>query len=231
MNLADLLAKSLTGGDATCVARPSMRRYVVVRFLLTILVSSVALAASGSTLSNNISRSALGAQAFDNGHWVEQAPPTRGFEYEAKYAIDDSYYPYWAGYGFTHPQQLWVVFDRQYTIDQVYINEEGGAHTTTGDYAFVTSGTLEYLHNGTWNALTTISKNTPDYLISFSPRQADGVRLTVYSSAQPPGWINKASAVLGFEVSAVPEANTLTLMFFGLAAVGLILRKRLPCSQ
>jgi len=75
-------------------------------------------------LNNNIALSSLGATAFDNGNWVEQVS-VPGFEYDAVLAIDDTVggFSYWAGIGSLTQEQMWIIFDKEYVIDTIYLKE------------------------------------------------------------------------------------------------------------
>jgi len=180
---------------------------------LSTLLSFVTSGAIASTLNNNIALSSLGAVAFDNGNWVEQVS-VPGFEYDAMLAIDDSVdgFTYWAGIGTLPQEQIWINFDKEYMIDAVYLEE--------WDIAYLTSATLDYLQDGSWFSLDVINKSTPDYLLTFSPIRADGVRLNVNSATVPAGWINRATALYSFEVRAVPVPTAALL--FGSGLLGLI---------
>lgn len=165
---------------------------------LTLVFSAVA---NASTLDNNIALSSLGAEAFDNGHWVEQSFPNRGWEYKGSLTIDDDEATWYAGRGSLPQQQLWVVFDQAYEIDAVFLDEL--------DICYSNEGALEYRRDGAWLPLETFSKGVPDYLITFPPRRADAVRLTVASASVPPGWINQnAECLYAFEVGGVPVGGT-----------------------
>ena len=167
---------------------------------------------AASTLSNNIALDSLGATAFDNGNWVEQVNPA-GFSYDAMLAIDnnDGGTSIWFGVGSLPQQQMWVLFDQTYLINTVYINEYVNA--------YMTSGSLEYLQNGSWSFLQAVNKSSPDYLLTFAPIQADGVRLNIDSVVAPPGWINKVSGVYSLEVGAVPIPAAVWLFGSGLIAL------------
>lgn len=150
--------------------------------------------ARASVLDHNIALSSLGAQAFDNGNWVEQSPGGAGWQYDAMLAIDDDAQlaSGWAGLGSLPQQQMWVVFDKEYLIDAVYLDELS--------YAYSTSGMLEYRQGGAWLPLRSFSKDGPDYLVTFDAQRADAVRLTVTSASVPPTWLNVASVVYSLEV-------------------------------
>jgi len=179
---------------------------------LSTLLSFVTSATIASTLNNNIALSSLGAVALDNGNWVEQAG-VPGFEYDAMLAIDGSVNgTYWAGIGTLPQEKIWINFDKEYMIDAIYLDE--------WDIAYLTSATLDYLQDGSWFSLGVINKSTPDYLLTFSPIRADGVRLNVNSATVPAGWINHATALYSFEVQAVPVPTAVLL--FGSGLLGLI---------
>lgn len=198
--------------------------------LLLVNISS----ANASTLSNNIALASLGAQAYDNGNWVETAWPGTGYQYDAALAIDDINIgsSFWAGYGPGGTQQIWINFDQKYTIDSIYLDElqPGQASPGDGSWAFVTSGSLEYLNNGSWHHLYDISKGVPDLMLSFTPVNADGVRLNVYNASVPFSWANQnAECLYSFEVggtpaSPVPVPSAICLL--GSALIALVAARR-----
>jgi len=190
------------------------RLSIFVQVCATIVATVGSGSVWSSTLTNNVALSSLGATALDNGNWVEQASPNAGFEYDAMLAIDDvvSGASIWYGIGSLAQQQMWVIFDKEYLINSIFVDEQSDA--------YMTSGNLEYLQKGVWTSLQSVNKSSADLLLNFSAVRADGVRLNIDSVVAPSGWTNKVAGVYSLEVQAVPVPAAVWL--FGSGLVGLI---------
>ena len=186
---------------------------------------------NASVLSNNIALASLGATAEDNGNWYERSNPGYGFQYDANLAIDDNAVgsSFWAGIGNLPTEQIWVIFNQRYNISSVYLDEltPGQAAPSSSDYAYLTSGKLEYLYDNAWHDLTTITKATWDYTTTFPEVAADGIRLTVYDAVVPSGWVNHATCLYSLEVGGVAASSTnpvptpSALLLFASALIGI----------
>jgi len=66
---------------------------------------------------------------------------------------------------------MWIYFDKEYSIDKIYINEK--------DIAYINTGEIEYFDGTNWQQLYSINKSVPDLFIEFSPVKAKGIRITV----------------------------------------------------
>lgn len=201
-----------------------MKKKVLASLGCGVMMFGMAGMADASMIGNNIALTSLGAQAFDNGNWFEHWSGNYGFQYDAVLAIDDitNGGSFWAGLGSLPVQQIWIVFDKRYSIDAIYLDEMNAGQASADDAAYLTFGELEYLIDGSWNYLASLTKNTPDFMTSFSPITADGVRLNVYSANVPSGWTNVASCVYSFEVNAAPVPIPAAGWLLGSGIAGLI---------
>jgi len=80
---------------------------------------------------NNIALLSLGATAEDNGSFSDY-----GIDRDATATIDGDSTTYWAGLQSNSPQMMWIYFDKEYSIDKIYINEK--------DIAYINTGEIEY---------------------------------------------------------------------------------------
>ena len=136
----------------------------------------------------NIALHSLGATAFDNGAYNHPSGGRLG----AERAIDNDEVSYWAGLENNSPQQMWIEFDKSYSVNRIVITEH--------DNAYINTGKVEYYNGSSWLELFSIDKSSANTIREFSSVTASGVRLTINTLTAPGSWTNKVACIHSLEV-------------------------------
>ncbi len=161
-----------------------------MRRLLTLMLlplQFVGLPVQASHIDGNIALSEFGATAFDNGYFDDY-----GIARDAACAIDDDPATYWAGRVYNTPQQIWIHFDREYEITELWIDEL--------DHAFMTDAVFEVLRDGVWDKLLKCFKTVPDLHMDIPAQDAEGLRITIHGVDTPSSWYNPVACLRSVEV-------------------------------
>jgi hypothetical protein len=164
-----------------------MKRVTILTLMLLLSVCCVT-AVCASHLDGNIALASLGATASDNGFFGDYGIPRN-----AACTIDDDTVSYWAGLDSVSPQQMWILFDREYEIGEIWIDE--------ADHAYFTAAIVEYHRGGEWLPLLDCLKFSADYYVDFEAVIADGVRISIYGVVCPGSWYNHAACLKSVEVA------------------------------
>lgn len=161
----------------------NVRTLAVFTAVLLLGVSAHALELTG-----NVALSDLGATAFDNGCFDDY-----GVARNAACTIDGDPSSYWAGREYSSPQQMWIHFDREYEIAELWIDEL--------DHAFMTAAVIEVLRDDVWMPLLDFFKTVPDFRAEFPEQEAEGLRITIYGVDAPSSWYNRVACLRSVEVA------------------------------
>lgn len=148
-----------------------------------------------SHLAGNIALGEFGATAHDNGYFDDYGIPRN-----AACTIDDDPASYWAGRVDSWPQQVWIHFDREYEIAELWIDEL--------DHAFMTDAEFEILRGGEWVLLFKCFKTVPDLHADIPVQDAEGLRITIYAVDTPSSWYNPVACLRSVEAAIRDETST-----------------------